>query len=89
MSQGDRAPAKLDQDGVHRLSRIDAMQVQAMALAQARRRASERAAVDVALRRIEEGEYGHWLKCGDDIAPARLEHNPAVSICIECAREAS
>ena len=89
MSQGDRAPAKLDQDGVHRLSRIDAMQVQAMALAQARRRASERAAVDVALRRIEAGEYGHRLKCGDDIAPARLEQNPAVSICIECAREAS
>src|SRR3546814_5660921 len=37
-----------------RLSRIDAMQVQAMALAQARRRQTERAAIDAALRRIDE-----------------------------------
>ena len=54
MSQADRAPVTLDQDSVGRLSRIDAMQVQAMALAQARRRQTERAAIDAALRRIDD-----------------------------------
>lgn len=87
MSAGDRAPVTLDQDSVGRLSRIDAMQVQAMALAQARRRQTERSAIDAALRRLDEGEFGYCLKCGEDIAPARLEHNPAVTICIECAKE--
>jgi DnaK suppressor protein len=86
MSEGDRAPVTLDQDSVGRLSRIDAMQVQAMALAQARRRVSERAAIDAALARIDAGEYGYCVKCGDDIAAARLEHNPATSTCIQCAK---
>lgn len=87
MSAEGRAPVTLDQDSVGRLSRIDAMQIQAMALAQARRRKAERGAIDEALRRIEEGEFGYCLKCGDDIALARLEHSPSVATCIECARQ--
>ena len=87
MTAAGRAPVTLEQDSVGRLSRIDAMQLQAMALAQARRRQSERHAIDAALRRIEENEYGHCAKCGEDIAPARLEHNPAFATCIECAKE--
>lgn len=87
MSATDRAPVTLEHDSVGRLSRIDAMQVQAMAMAQARRRQAERSAIDAALRRIAEDEFGYCLKCGDDIAPARLEHNPSVTICIECARQ--
>jgi DnaK suppressor protein len=87
LSETDRAPVTLDQDSVGRLSRIDAMQVQAMALAQQRRRLAERQAIEAALKRIEEGEYGYCRICGDDIAPARLEHSPAVSTCIACARE--
>ena len=57
ISSGDRAPVTLDQESVGRLSRIDAMQVQAMALAQERRRKNERLAIDAALARIEEGEF--------------------------------
>ena len=63
------------------------MQVEAMALAQARRRQAKRAAIDAALSRVDEGEFGCCLKCGDEIASARLEHDPAVATCIECARE--
>jgi RNA polymerase-binding transcription factor DksA len=48
----------------------------------------EQAAIDAALRRIEEGEYGNCLKCGDDVAQTRLDHAPTVTTCIECAREA-
>lgn len=87
LSAEGRAPVTLEQDSVGRLSRIDAVQVQAMALAQARRRKSERGAIDAALQRIDAGEFGYCLKCGDDIAPARLEHSPAVSTCIECAKQ--
>jgi len=87
MSAADRAPVTLDQDSVGRLSRIDTMQLQAMAVAQQRRRQSERAAIDAALERIETGEFGYCVRCGEEIARPRLEHNPAASTCIECARE--
>lgn len=87
LAAADRAPVTLDQESVGRLSRIDAMQMQAMALAQARRRLAERAAIDAALARIEAGEYGYCVRCGEKIAPARLEHNPTVTKCIGCARE--
>lgn len=87
LSSEGRAPVTLDQDSVGRLSRIDAMQLQQMALAQARRRKTERGAIDTALQRMDVGEYGYCLKCGEDIAPARIEHSPSVTTCIACARE--
>lgn len=87
LSEADRAPVTLDQESVGRLSRIDAMQMQAMAMAQQRRRQAERAAIDAALDRIAAGEYGYCLQCGEEIAGARLDHNPAAPNCIECARE--
>lgn len=86
MAEADRATVTLDQESVGRLSRIDAMQVQAMALAQARRRQAKRAAIDSALARIDEGEFGYCLKCGEEIARPRLQHDPAVTTCIDCAR---
>lgn len=86
LAEADRAPVALDQESVGRLSRIDAMQVQAMALAQSRRRQSERVAIDAAIRRLDEGEYGYCVQCGEPIAVARLQRNPAVATCIACAR---
>ena len=85
MSLADRAPVALDQDSVGRLSRIDAMQIQAMALAAGRRRTAERRRIDAALKRIEDGEFGHCLTCGEAINPARLENDPSVSQCLTCA----
>lgn len=87
ISSEGREPVTLDQDSVGRLSRIDAMQLQEMALAQARRRKTELGAIDAALQRIGEGEFGYCLKCGEDIAAARLEHSPSVTTCIACAKE--
>ena len=87
ISAGDRAPVILDQDSVGRLSRIDAMQVQAMALAAERRRQVERQRIEAALTRLDEGEWGFCLACGKEIAPARLEHDPSVTSCIECASQ--
>ena len=85
ISAKDRDPVTLDQESVGRLSRIAAMQVQAMALAQKRRRKAERAGIAAALQRIEEGEFGYCIECGDQIAEGRLRNNPTVIKCLECA----
>ena len=84
-SAADRAPVELDQTSVGRLSRIDAIQVQAMALAAEERRKAEVARVKAALERIDSEEFGYCDVCGEEIAPARLENNPAVTSCIGCA----
>lgn len=84
-SASDRSPVELDQTSVGRLSRMDEMQVQAMALAVQSRRKSELARVIAALERIDSDEFGFCDTCGEEIAPARLEHNPAVTTCIGCA----
>lgn len=79
------APVTLELDSVGRLSRMDAIQLQAMALASQRRRAAEKNQIDAALRRIRDGEYGYCLTCGEEIGEARLRHNPAASQCVSCA----
>ncbi|MBB4152042.1 TraR/DksA family transcriptional regulator [Sphingobium scionense] len=86
-TEADRAPVTLEQDSVGRLSRIDAMQMQAMALAESRRRQIDLAGIAATFRRIEDGEFGFCISCGEDIAPARLEHNPGIATCINCARK--
>ena len=48
--------------------------------------AAELARVVSALERLEGDEFGYCEICGEAIAPARLEHNPAVTSCIGCAR---
>ena len=77
---------ELDQQAVGRLSRMDALQYQAMAQAQARRRQAERLKIEAALKRIAEDEYGYCLDCGEDIAPGRLQADPGATHCTECMR---
>ena len=81
----ERAPVELDQQSVGRLSRMDALQVQAMAQATSRRRAGELKRVAAALERMEAGEYGYCVECGEEIAMRRLELDPATPLCIQCA----
>ena len=84
-SEADRAPVSLDQQSVGRLSRMDAMQQQAMAKASERARSRERLRVDAALQRIEDGEYGFCIECGSEIPFERLRIDPAASHCVACA----
>lgn len=79
------APVRLEQDSVGRLSRIDAMQMQAMALANQCRRTAEKAQIEAALTRIANNDYGYCVVCGEDIPEARLRHYPAVAKCVGCA----
>ena len=85
MSSDSRQTVTLDQQSVGRLSRMDALQGQAMALATEERREQERARVDAALRRIESGDFGFCLKCEEEIDPRRLDLNPATALCLSCA----
>lgn len=80
-----RDTVELQQDSVGRLSRMDALQQQAMAKATQARRVTERARIKAALERIDEGEWGYCLNCGDKIAEARLRHDPSIPTCIKCA----
>ena len=48
--------------------------------------AREIASVKRALGRIEDGTYGECVRCGEEIAPARLEARPEAALCIDCAR---
>jgi DnaK suppressor protein len=84
---GSRAPVELDQTSVGRLSRIDAMQAQSMALAAERRRAIQLAQIDQALARVAAGTYGLCVKCDELIEPRRLTLDPAVAICLACAQD--
>ena len=80
-----RAPVELDQQSVGRLSRMDAMQVQAMAKETERRRQGRIEALQAALKRIDGEEFGFCIACGEAIAEKRLDLDPAVSTCIDCA----
>lgn len=78
-------PVELDQTMVGRLSRMDAMQQQQMALASERRRHQELQKIEMAFKRIEEDEYGYCIKCDDEIAGKRLEFDPTILTCVGCA----
>jgi DnaK suppressor protein len=70
---------------IGRLSRLDAMQAQQIALAGKRRLEEERMRLGEALARIEMGSFGRCLRCGQDIALERLEYQPDALICVPCA----
>lgn len=78
-------PVQLDQNRVGRLSRMDAMQSQAMAQANALRQQALLVALDVAIARVETGQYGRCLVCDELIACERLQVDPTAEHCIECA----
>ena len=79
------AVVELDQSKVGRLSRMDAMQAQAMAKASAERRDALLRGIEAALGRIEDGSYGLCRDCEEPIDPRRLEFDPTVLRCVDCA----
>ena len=81
----ERATVVLDQTAVGRLSRMDALQNQAMQLETERRRDVELTRSDAALKRIEDGAYGYCASCGEEIEKKRLEMDPSTPVCVDCA----
>ena len=86
-NQQARDVVTLDQTSVGRLSRMDAMQAQAMAQASHRRRQIDLQRISAALIRLEQNDYGDCLRCGEPIAEQRLEFDPAATLCIDCAEQ--
>ncbi len=86
-SEAAAGVVELDQTSVGRLSRMDALQGQAMSKETGRRRQLELQKIAAALRCIENGEYGDCLSCDEPIAPKRLVLDPAATLCIDCANK--
>jgi DnaK suppressor protein len=74
----------LDQTRVGRLTRMDAMQAQAMSMEAKRRRQQDLVKIEAAFKRIENEDYGYCVECGEEINQRRLEFDPTVLRCVEC-----
>ena len=80
-----RAVVELDQPSVGRLSRMDALQGQAMAKEVERRREMELMRIEQAVQRLESGDFGYCVKCDEEIPLKRLEIDPTATHCVKCA----
>lgn len=85
LSGDSRATVELDQQSVGRLSRMDALQGQAMAQASERQRRATIQRIEAALSRLDSGDYGYCVECGEEISARRLDVDPAAAFCISCA----
>jgi len=78
---------ELDQTCVGRLSRMDAMQAQAMSVESKRRREIKEKRIESALQRVDTDDFGYCVRCEEEIDPKRLEFDPSALLCIECANK--
>jgi len=79
-----QATVELDQTAVGRISRVDALQQQAMAQAERRIQAQRLEVVQAALERADDDEYGWCCQCGELIALRRLQARPESPFCVAC-----
>ena len=88
LSTDDTQAVELDQSRQGRLSRMDAMQQQAMAKAKRQTFQRQLRQVLAALRRLDEDDYGYCLECDQPIPLARLEVRPEAELCLACQNRA-
>lgn len=87
VSEDAAQTVELDQTRQGRLSRMDALQGQAMSLAAKKRRELELIKIASAMVRIDDGDYGYCQMCGDEIPVKRLEFDLTADHCITCAEK--
>jgi DnaK suppressor protein len=85
LSEDSTKPVMPDQAVFGRLSRMDALQGQAMAVETRRRTDIRLHRIHSALERMQSDDYGYCLSCGEEIGRRRLEADPAAPLCIQCA----
>lgn len=87
-ASGDEAAGtvELDQSKVGRLSRMDALQSQALAKEAQHRRTIQKQRIDSALSRLDKGTFGLCVSCEEGIDPKRMEFDPSVPLCFDCAQ---
>lgn len=76
---------ELDQTKIGRLSRMDAIQRQAMAIETERRRKLDLRHLEAAIEPLS-GDFGYCIACDEKIPLKRLEFDPACTTCIKCAK---
>lgn len=77
-------PVERSGSAIGRLTRMDAIQVQAMEQMSRRQLEVRRQQVEAALRSFEEGTYGLCRSCKGPIALPRLEALPEAPFCMAC-----
>ena len=80
--QGD--PVQLDEP-IGRLSRMDAIQMQQMALAGLSREQQQLVRVRHVLKLIDNDDFGACQSCGQPIGIDRLRFQPEILLCVRCA----
>ena len=80
----DSGVVELD-SSIGRLSRMDALQNQQMALELKRRQENQLLRIENAFKRLAKGQYGLCGKCKKPIEEDRLEVFPDAVTCVRCA----
>ena len=80
----DSGVVELD-SSIGRLSRMDALQNQQMALELKRRQENQLLRIENAFKRLAKGHYGLCGKCKKSIEEDRLEVFPDTVTCVRCA----
>lgn len=84
-TKSTRNIVELDQQAIGRLSRMDALQNQAMAKASEARRTQLGSKIQQVRALISDDEYGACQECGEDIPFGRLKLDPTITTCVTCA----
>jgi DnaK suppressor protein len=80
------APVPVD-SSIGRLSRMDAIQSQQMALGLKARQQQQLLRVQNALKSVANGTYGQCRRCKAPIARERLDAQPDAGFCVSCAEQ--
>ena len=77
-------PVQLDQTLLGRVSRMDAMQQQSVALSTRGHASVTLKRVIAALNAYDEGDYGYCRRCDEPIGFGRLQAQPESNLCLQC-----
>lgn len=72
------------EEPIGRVSRMDAIQQQEMAQAEHLRSEHRLQLIDLALKKIDEGDFGYCTGCDGPIGFPRLKVRPEAVVCLKC-----
>ncbi|MFN3630633.1 MAG: TraR/DksA family transcriptional regulator [Casimicrobiaceae bacterium] len=86
-ARASAAIVELDQTSVGRVSRVDALQQQALAKGLLARLETRERRIEAALARIDAGTFGQCCECGVALDMKQLLSDATTLFCAECAAE--
>jgi DnaK suppressor protein len=75
---------ELDQSAIGRVTRMDAIQQQSMAVSTRNKVRQRLQSINLALSRYKKEDYGYCKQCDETIAFVRLLAQPESSLCLSC-----